>query len=162
MSVVDHGRFTQPSLLTLISFSSLHKIPIGEVPDNPISVLVNSLVVMKCSWIHFKMDRPQKKTSKRKHVDNPCTVCALQVTTKMHWVMCDWQESNLYPFASKNSIITNLMSKFLTSVCTYNPPSHQPHPQTPTPNPKTPNLKPQTLNPKHTKILFYLSNSLWC
>ena len=33
MSVVDHGRFTQPSLLTLISFLSSHKIPMGEVPD---------------------------------------------------------------------------------------------------------------------------------
>lgn len=28
------------------------------------------------------------------------------------------QESNLHPFATKNSIIRNLMSKFLTSVCT--------------------------------------------
>ena len=50
MSVVDHGRFTQPSLLTLISFSSSHKTPMGGMPDNPtISVLVNSLVVMKYS-----------------------------------------------------------------------------------------------------------------
>ena len=28
------------------------------------------------------------------------------------------------------------MSKFLTSVCTYNPPTHQPHPQNTTSNPK--------------------------
>ena len=56
------------------------------------------------------------------------------------------QESNLHPFATKNSIIRNLMSKFLTSVCTYNPPTHQPYPQTPTPNPKTPNPKPKTPN----------------
>ena len=47
-----------------------------------------------------------------------------------------------------HSIIRNLMSKFLTSVCTYNPPTHQPHPQTPTSNPKPQNPKPQTPNPK--------------
>ena len=34
------------------------------------------------------------------------------------------------------------MSIFLTSVCTYDPPTHQRYPQTP--NPKTPNPKPQT------------------
>ena len=51
------------------------------------------------------------------------------------------QESNLHPFATKNSIISNLMSKFLTSMCTYNPPTHQPHPQTPNPKPQTPNIQ---------------------
>ena len=49
MSVMDHGRLTQPSLLTLISCSSSPTIPMGEMPVNPISVLTNSLVVMKCS-----------------------------------------------------------------------------------------------------------------
>ena len=56
------------------------------------------------------------------------------------------QESNLYPVATKNSIIRNLISKFLTSVCTNNPPTHKPHPQT------------QTPNTKHTKILYSLNS----
>ena len=59
----------------------------------------------------------------------------------------EWQGSNLHPFVTKNSVIRDLMTKFLTSVCTYNPPTTPPNP-----NPKTP-------NPKHTKI-FYSLNSL--
>ena len=49
----------------------------------------------------------------------------------LHWLdIALRQESNLHPFATKNSIIRNLMSKFLTSVCTYNPPTTPPNPQT--------------------------------
>ena len=86
MSVVDHGKFSQPSLYSLIS-SSWKKFNGRGIYWN---TRTNSLAVMKSSWIHFEMDRPERKTCKRKNVEDPCTDCGLQARPKIHGVMCNW------------------------------------------------------------------------